>query len=238
MSAPFQFDFAITPQPTETTCGPACLHSVYRYFGLEIGLSELTSAISVVPGGGTFSVMLGLDALRRGYSADIYTADVQLFDPSWFSRATNLAERLRAQAGVKSDPKLLQATAAYVEFVEAGGRVHLSDMDLELLQGFFQRGLPVIAGLNATWLYQTVRDHPETHQDDDLGLATGHFVVLHGIAADGGELVVADPYLHLPWPGSHSYRAPARRVLNAVMLGIMTFDAKLLVLTPPGHEAR
>lgn len=235
MSTPSELDFAITPQPTETTCGPACLHAVYRYFGLELPLEQLVDSVASVPGGGTFSVMLALDAIRRGYRATIYTSDVQLFDPSWFSAKVDLVERLLAQAQVKADPKLIQATEAYVEFLSAGGRLVLRDIDLPLLTAQFRLGLPVIAGLNATWLYQAVRDDPATHRDNDLGVATGHFVVLHGAYPDSGQVAVADPYLHLPKPGSHSYREAAQRVLNAIMLGIMTYDAKLLVVSPPGR---
>ena len=39
MEAKLQFD--ILPQPDDCTCGPTCLHAVYRYFGDEIPLTQV-----------------------------------------------------------------------------------------------------------------------------------------------------------------------------------------------------
>ena len=36
----------IEPQPDDTTCGPTCLHAVYRYLGLEAGLDEVVAGLS------------------------------------------------------------------------------------------------------------------------------------------------------------------------------------------------
>lgn len=40
-----QLPFKILPQPDETTCGPTCLHSVYRYWGDEVGLGDVIGQI-------------------------------------------------------------------------------------------------------------------------------------------------------------------------------------------------
>jgi ABC-type bacteriocin/lantibiotic exporter with double-glycine peptidase domain len=34
----------ILPQPDDTTCGPTCLHAVYRYWGDEIPLAQVIGA--------------------------------------------------------------------------------------------------------------------------------------------------------------------------------------------------
>lgn len=46
---------AIETQPDTTTCGPTCLHAVYRHFGDQI-------------------------ALARGYRATIHTWNLEVFD--------------------------------------------------------------------------------------------------------------------------------------------------------------
>lgn len=77
-------DFRILPQPTETTCGPTCLHAVYRYHGGRASLDTIIDEIPYFEEGGTLAVMLGINALKRGYKAKIYTYNLHMFDPTWF----------------------------------------------------------------------------------------------------------------------------------------------------------
>ena len=58
--------FAILPQPTITTCGPTCLHSIYRYFNDSISLKQVISEVSMLEEGGTLAVFLANHALKRG----------------------------------------------------------------------------------------------------------------------------------------------------------------------------
>lgn len=51
------------PQPTETTCGPTCLHAVYRYWGDEAKLQDVIGRTRALQHGGTFAVFLACDAL-------------------------------------------------------------------------------------------------------------------------------------------------------------------------------
>src|SRR3569833_4610044 len=75
------------PQPDETTCGPTCLYSLYRYWGEEEALDEVIARAGRLELGGTFAVFLGCDALRKGYRATIYTYNLGVFDPTWFAGA-------------------------------------------------------------------------------------------------------------------------------------------------------
>lgn len=228
-------DFQITPQPDEETCGPACLHSVYRYYNDPMSLQELTTQVRFLPRGGTLAVYLALHAMNRGYHATIYTCNLRMFDPTWFAPgAPPMRDRLLEQARVKQDPTLRLATAAYVEFLDRGGRLMMEDLTLELLAQHLQECRPIIAGLNATWLYRCMRERPSDWADDDVaGVPFGHFVVLHGVDAARRTIDVADPHLQHPYPGSRHYTAGADRVIGAILLGIVTYDAKLLILTPP-----
>ena len=80
-------DFSIHPQPTDSTCGPTCLHAVYRYWQDPISLDQTIADIGELSMGGTLAVQLACHALRRGYDATIHSYNLQLFDPSWFRRA-------------------------------------------------------------------------------------------------------------------------------------------------------
>lgn len=229
-----QFDFKITTQPDETTCGPACLHAVYRYYGQDIAVEQVSREVQRVSGGGTLAVMLGLHALENGYNATIYTCDLVMFDPSWFGQAKPLLqERLRAQAEVKDDSKFVEATQAYLEFLDSGGKVRMEDITADLIYPYLDRRIPVIVGLSATWLYRCKRERPGDQEFDDIqGVPTGHFVVVHGVDRAARTVTIADPYCHEPFPGSHRYTVDMDHLIAAIMLGIVTFDAKLLIVTP------
>src|ERR1700749_4658369 len=68
-----QLPVQILPQPDETTCGPTCLHAIYRYWGDEEPLEAIIARGRRLKQGGTFAVFLGCDALRKGYRATLYT---------------------------------------------------------------------------------------------------------------------------------------------------------------------
>ena len=92
----------ILPQPDDTTCGPTCLHAVYNYYNDAISLEAVIADTTKLENGGTLAVFLACSALRRGYQATIYTYNLQMFDPSWFSSPDiNIAERLQRQTKVK-----------------------------------------------------------------------------------------------------------------------------------------
>jgi hypothetical protein len=58
-----RFDFAIEAQPDGTTCGPTCLHAVYRYFGDAIELAQVVREVPRLEEGGTLGGLLGVHAL-------------------------------------------------------------------------------------------------------------------------------------------------------------------------------
>ena len=107
----------ISKQPDDITCGPACLHSVYDYYGDFISLQQVITEVKSLEGGGTLAVLLANHALRRGYRATIYTYNLNVFDPTWFAGKVSLPEKLKAQATIKNDEKLSFATQGYLEFL-------------------------------------------------------------------------------------------------------------------------
>lgn len=227
----------VPPQPDPTTCGPTCLHALYRYYDDELALADVVAEVPALPGGGTLGVHLATHALGRGYRATIYTYNLQLFDPTWFpADPDRLAGRLRAQRDEKADPKLALATDAYLTFLARGGQVASEDLTPDLVRRFLGHGVPVLTGLSATYLYGCARERADDY-DDVGGLPTGHFVVLSGYDEATDQVRVADPLHDNPGFGASDYRVAVARVIGAILLGIVTYDANLLVITPPDHAA-
>jgi hypothetical protein len=227
--------FQIAAQPDEVTCGPTCLHGIYRYFGDEIGLDEVIRGVSMLGGGGTLDVFLANHALERGYRVTLYTYNLQLFDPTWaLLPVPDFAARLQAQAEAKADEKLRVATAGYLRFLELGGKLRFEDLRPALIRRFLGRGVPVMAGLSATYLYQAKRELPATNTPDDVrGEPVGHFVVLSGYDRATKLVDVADPYEWNPLSGERYYTVDLHRLVGAVLLGSLSYDANLIVIEIP-----
>jgi len=222
------------PQPDETTCGPTCLHAVYRYWGEDARLAEVIARTHRMTHGGTFAIFLACDALRQGYQAIIYTYNLTVFDPTWFAPGVDIAERLQRQRKVKPDARLQHVTEGYLEFLRLGGRLRLTDLSRPLIRGLLRRNLPIITGLSSTYLYRAAREYgPNDVPDDIRGLPAGHFVVIAGYDRKKRSVLVADPYGLHPYSPLHEYWVSIDRVIGAVLLGIVTHDANLLVIYPP-----
>ena len=223
----------ISMQPDDTTCGPACLHSVYEYYGDSITLQQVIAEVKSLKEGGTLAVLLGNHALRRGYKATIYTYNLHVYDPTWFAKGVRLSEKLKAQEAVKDGEKLSFATHGYLEFLERGGKLLFEDLTIGLIRHFLKKSIPILTGLSSTYLYRSPRENPDNNLDDNIaGTPTGHFVVLCGYDKRKREVLVADPYKMNPVSSNHYYMVSIARLLGAVLLGILTHDANLLVIEP------
>lgn len=243
-------DFSIQPQPTDSTCGPTCLHAVYQYWEDPISLDQTIQEIGQLSGGGTLAVQLACHALRRGYEAVIHVYNLQMFDPSWFGDGpVDLADKLRQQRERKQSladrtpadtERFRVATDHYLQFLSLGGKVRMPILDEELIVRTLVRGLPMLCGLSATYLYQERRErwrlreaHGQTTVPDDIGGdPVGHFVVLYGYDPATAQVLIADPLLPNPFAPTHKYTASWSRVVAAILLGIVTYDANLLTITP------
>jgi hypothetical protein len=224
----------ILPQPDDFTCGPTCLHALYRYFGDDVPLEQVVGEVSMLDSGGTLDVLLANHALQRGYAAQIFTYNVELFDPTWFRPAVvDLADRLRRQTEFKRNPRLQIATEAYLEFLERGGQVRLEELTTTLIRRYLRRRIPILTGLSATYLYGSSREYGPSGKPDDIrGRPAGHFVVLCGYDKETRNVLVADPLKKNPWSGTNQYIVSIDRVICAVLLGIVTYDANLLIIEP------
>ena len=230
----FRLPVRTLPQPDETTCGPTCLHAVYRYWGESEPLTNVIARTSRLEQGGTFAVFLACDALRKGYKATIYTYNLLVFDPTWFKPGVDIAERLRAQSAQKTEARLQQVTPGYLEFLSLGGRLRFMDLSPKLIDRLLRRRFPILTGLSSTYLYHAAREYgPADEKDDIRGFPTGHFVLIAGYDAARRRVLIVDPYEPHPYGSTHEYWISIDRAVGAVLLGIVTHDANLLVVHPP-----
>jgi hypothetical protein len=229
-----RLQLSIEKQPDDTTCGPTCLQAIYRYFEDDVSLEQIIRDVPSFEEGGTLAVMLGCHALQRGYSATIYTFNLHVFDPTWFaSPDVDLIERLTAQMAARDQPKLKTASEAYIEFLSLGGDIRMEDLNAGLIRKYLKRSIPILTGLSSTYLYRETREIGADNQPDDLrGEPSGHFVVLCGYDSVEKSVLMADPFLPNPIASSHHYAISLDRVVCSILLGIVTYDANLLILRP------
>ena len=220
-------------QPDDVTCGPTSLLQILRFHGDPIPFPQLLERTPRNPDGGTLAVYLGLVALQLGYPATVHSLNLQVFDPTWSELPPDaLTAKLRARARGVADPKLTAACGAYADFLEAGGQVRIPELTPALLQTILHAGHPLLCGLSATYLYGQPRVGDDNEDDDVLGEPLGHFVVVCGYEDAGETFLVRDPGTHVPFSADGRYRVPARRLLHAILLGIVSYDAVLLEISP------
>ncbi len=227
-------NFDIEAQPDEVTCGPTCLHALYQYYNDAISLKQVIHEVKKLKNGGTLAVMMGNHALQRGYQASIYTYNLNVFDPTWFKlSSTKMIHNLKRQMAYKiKRRKLLVASRAYIKFLEAGGKMLYHELDDNLIKGYLKKSIPILTGLSATYLYATPREISVNNKYDSIkGEPVGHFAIINGFDADTEEVYLADPMNPNPLKSQY-YSVTFDRLINSIMLGIVTYDANLLIIEP------
>jgi hypothetical protein len=232
-------NFDIKAQPDEVTCGPTCLHALYQYYNDDIPLKEVIAGVKSFKSGGTLAVMLGNHALQRGYKAHIYTYNLNVFDPTWFKCSSQkMITFLKKQMRYKHRSKKLQvASRAYIKFLEAGGKLLNAELNNDLIKGYLKKSIPVLTGLSATYLYGTSREISESNKFDSIkGEPAGHFVIINGFD-ENNNVYLADPMNPNPLKSQY-YNVNFDRLVNSILLGIVTYDANLLIIEPKERQEK
>ncbi len=231
-----------------------------KFFGVDLPLHEVIAETPELEDGGTLAVLLGSQALSRGFRVKVFTYNLRVFDPSWFAlplrrtmapaRSTvdqhdvdsphekvpcvDIVDKLHQQIRVKESIRLQIACQAYARFIELGGEIRMHDLNKSLLRHYLDRSIPILTGLSSTYLYQGPRERQRDMKPDDIrGTPTGHFVVLCGEAPETKLFRVADPYVPNPFMKEHYYDVALDRLICAILLGVLTYDANLLIIQPP-----
>lgn len=231
---------SILSQPDDESCGPTSLHSIYKYYGLSISLKTVLEEVERSLSGGTLAPMLGNHALAQGFDVTIYVNNLDIFDPTWFSNGKAnpavLYKKLEEQMKYKLDSGIQQNSKAYLNYISLGGQVYFKSLDVQVLKHYFDQKMPIITGLNATYLYRCARER-FTRQgkaifDDIKGESCGHFVVLCGYSENSKRVVIADPHRENPLSNDNYYKVSSHRLINSILLGVTTHDANLLIIQP------
>ena len=227
--------FDIQAQPDDVTCGPTCLQALYQYYGDAVPLKNVIREVKQLKNGGTMAVMLANHALQRGYRAHLYTYNLNVFDPTWFKHPSKkIAQFLKEQMDFKTKRRKLKVVSqAYIKFLDLGGKLHYAELDENLIKGYLKRSIPILTGLSATYLYGTPREIPQYDIYDPIkGEPSGHFVVITGYDEEKNFVYVADPVEPNPLGKGQLYSVNFNRLINSIMLGIVTYDANLLIIEP------
>jgi hypothetical protein len=105
------------------------------------------------------------------------------------------------------------------------------------MRRYLNGSIPMLAGLSSTYLYQSAREYgPRGEYDDVRGVPGGHFVVLCGYDSSNRDVLVADPYQPNPAKERY-YEVGVNRLICSILLGVLTYDANLLVVSPPRNRS-
>lgn len=238
-------NLTIHTQPDDESCGPTSLHAIYKYYGLNLDLHDLIQQVERSHSGGTLAPMLGTHALNHGFNTTIYVNNLNIFDPSWFEQGEaepdELYAKLRKQLRYKHTKDIVQSSQAYQRFIKAGGNVRFKTFSVQLLKDYFEKKIPILTGLSATYLYRSKREryvNGEAIYDDIRGTPCGHFVILCGYDDSKRHIVVADPHRENPLSHDNYYKVSSNHLLNAIMLGVFTYDANLIIIEPKDAECK
>lgn len=233
-------------QPDDETCGPTSLYALYHFYNDPISFKEVLKTVKRVKTGGTLSANLAYHALKRGYHATTYVYNLNIFDLSWFDRETGKADskllitKLAKQKKYFTNRRDIETTNAYIRMLKHGGEICFQDLNVQLLSNLLKKEQPIITGLSATYLYQTPREWTNRKKisvyDDIRGDPCGHFVVLCGLDQSQRRCIVADPLHTNPISGTNYYKVSRSRLINSIMLGVLTYDSNLLMITPKGKQ--
>ncbi len=224
--------FFVGRQPDDESCGITCLQSIYRFYGHEISWERLAGEIEHWRTGGTVNVNLARHALREGFSAEICTYNIRIFDPTWRGLSSGeLSHKLKLRQAKMRSKKQKMVIGFYLDFLERGGVIRFDDLNEGLFDTLFEENRPIIVGLSATYLYQSMRETPNNVDNDIIGQPVGHFVVVSGWDRARREVIIHDPLRKNPIAESGNYNLPFTKFSNAVMLGIITYDENLLIIS-------
>jgi hypothetical protein len=226
------YDIKINSQPTDTTCGPTCLSSIYAFLKKPIPLKKTISEVRYLDTGGTMGEALAINALENGLKATVYTHNLNVFDPTWFRmNKKTLIKKLKKQARAPKTLKIRKSSKLYIDFLKLGGKVKFESLTIDFLhQTLLDKG-SVIVGLSSTYLYMCKRERNDDNEFDDvLGSPQGHFVILAGMTKDGSQVEVFDPLEDNPISKTNNYRVDTTLFINSILIGAITYDANIIVI--------
>lgn len=242
MSLPVNLPLPLSQQPTYNTCGPTTLHALYSYYDDPVDRDKVIQAFPQLESveHGLWGVELGMHALQRGYRAHILTSDMRFFDPKWnYADREHLGASLEAQGRFKfgsgkrkRDRELYRINTAYQQFLDLGGQLSFKGPLKSLILGYLNKGVPLLAALSATYLYQDARELPDGTENGISGGSCGHFVLIHGYDPVTDSYLIADSWGLKQPDGSYKtkYTMSVEIVGAAILAGQITNDNLIMAI--------
>ncbi len=214
-------------QPDDLSCGLCCLSTILTHYGRNLPIENLIKDIPPLPDIGLYDSHIGKAALDLGFQVTIYTYNYGVFHPVWNRlNREELIEKLIIKKDCPGMPHRVLAAQGYIEYLQAGGDLQFYPLSKELLITHFARGVPLIAALDMSFLYDCVAFYNEFAER-----RATHFVVLHGYDPTSNTFDVTDPWYSIPIPNKNGqYAMDADRVINAIFLGQARNDSSIIVI--------
>ena len=173
-------------------CCVVCLQMVMEYFGKKVNIEELLKQIKVYKNIGTWLADEGKVALKYGfktffcyhnsYILDKDTENLSEKDVNELKKYLKEIKRKKyKQPGFKT-----REIKKDIEYIKLGGKFSTKIPNLELIDNFLRRRVPIIVTLNSNSL------------DSNPDKRSGHCVVI--IGKEGNDYIINDPRQEHPRP--------------------------------------
>lgn len=230
-------------QPTNSTCSPTALSVLLEHYGKKIGPLDIEAKVpqSVNDKGekiGTINQQLATWCLSQDFKVALYTFDCQVIDQSWGKlSAEQQLERMKLRKDGWVVPSMgeewtKQYTQAYIDFIEAGGELHIQPaVTSKLLYKLLETGpfLPCVSYSTMYGAGRSVNEGEIKSTDDDVnGRATNHSIVVYG-NDEAGNFLIADSWKK---PGLHTIEPD--RMIAAISTAQIECDNLLFQLQESG----
>ena len=173
-------------------CCIVCLQMVMEYFGKKVPLEELVKQIKVYKNIGTWLADEGKVALRYGFKTFFCYHNSYILDKD----TENLSERNVAELKrylkkfkrnkCKQPVFKTREIRKDIEYIQLGGKFSTKIPNLDLIDSFLKKKVPIIVTLNSNSL------------DSNPDKRFGHCVVV--IGKEGSNYIINDPRLEHPKP--------------------------------------
>jgi hypothetical protein len=226
-------------QPTNHSCSQSAMAILLSFFGKDLTPREIMTKIPVNKNDvgeewGTINQQLATWCLSQGFEVEMHTADFEIIDLSWAKLPKEkLLERMELAKDTREVPALSKEWSkiymqSYIDFVKAGGHLHIRPyMTTELIDNLL-RNSPLLLCVCYNVLYNSGRGNDvslrKSEPDDLSGKLTNHSIVIYG-KNDDGNYFVADPWKE---PGLHVVEP--ERMLAAMATAQMECDNLLFQL--------
>jgi hypothetical protein len=214
-------------QPDDCSCGLCCLKIVLSFLGREVPFDALEKMMPPLYDIGLYDSQIGKTALDLGFSSTIYTYNYRIFHPIWnrLDRGALIGKLLIKQSCAMTPYQAL-AAQCYILYLQEGGDLFFYPLSKEMIIAHLAQGLPVIAALDMSFLYDCTAFYDEFSEH-----RATHFIVIHGYNPEDHTFHVSDPWHSIPLPHDKGqYIIDADRVINAIFLGEYWNDASILVI--------